>query len=61
MRTEEIILIPKRMFASHQPVKKEVLENPLYKQKSTQLCKETSPTQWKNQRKHLNQLRLQTN
>ena len=37
MRTEEFILIPKRMFASHQPVKKEVLDNPLYKQKATQL------------------------
>ena len=37
MLTEEIILIPKRMFASHQPVKKEVLDNPLYKQKAAQL------------------------
>ena len=37
MRTEEFILIPKRMFASHQPVKKEVLDNPLYKQKAAQL------------------------
>ena len=36
MRTEEFILIPKRMFASHQPVKK-VLDNPLYKQKAAQL------------------------
>ena len=37
MRTEEFILIPKRIFASHQPVKKEVLDNPLYKQKAAQL------------------------
>ena len=37
MHTEEFILIPKRIFASHQPVKKEVLENPLYKQKAAQL------------------------
>ena len=37
MLTEEFILIPKRMFASHQPVKKEVLDNPLYKQKAAQL------------------------
>ena len=37
MRTEEFILIPKRMFASHQPVKKEILDNPLYKQKAAQL------------------------
>ena len=37
MHTEEFILIPKRMFASHQPVKKEVLDNPLYKQKAAQL------------------------
>ena len=36
MHTEEFILIPKRMFASHQPVKK-VLDNPLYKQKAAQL------------------------
>ena len=37
MHSEEFILIPKRMFASHQPVKKEVLDNPLYKQKAAQL------------------------
>ena len=37
MHTEEFILIPKRMFASHQPVKKEVLDNPFYKQKAAQL------------------------
>ena len=37
MHTEEFILIPKRKFASHQPVKKEVLDNPLYKQKAAQL------------------------
>ena len=37
MHTEEFILIPKRMFASYQPVKKEVLDNPLYKQKAAQL------------------------
>ena len=37
MHTEEFILIPKRIFASHQPVKKEVLDNPLYKQKTAQL------------------------
>ena len=35
--TEEFILIPKRIFASHQPVKKEVLDNHLYKQKAAQL------------------------
>ena len=37
MHTEEFILIPKRIFASHQPVKKEVLDNPLYKQKTAEL------------------------
>ena len=37
MHTEEFILFPKRIFASHQPVKKEVLDNPLYKQKTAQL------------------------
>ena len=37
MHTDEFILIPKRMFASHQPVKKEFLDNPLYKQKAAQL------------------------
>ena len=37
MRTEKFILIPKRMFASHQPVKQEVLDNTLYKQKAAQL------------------------
>ena len=37
MHTEEFILIPKRMFASHQPAKQEVLDNPLHKQKATQL------------------------
>ena len=37
MHTEEFILFPKRMFASHQPVDKEVLDNPLYKQKTAQL------------------------
>ena len=37
MHTEEFILIPKRMFASHQPLKKEVLNNPLYKQKAAQM------------------------
>ena len=37
MHTEEFILIPKRMFASHQPIKKEVLDNPLYIQKAAQL------------------------
>ena len=37
MHTEEFILIPKRMFLSHQPVKKEILENPNYEQKAAQL------------------------
>ena len=37
MHTEKFILIPKRIFASHQPVKKEVLDNPLYKQNAAQL------------------------
>ena len=37
MHTEEIILIPKRMFVSHQPVKNEILENPNYEQKAAQL------------------------
>ena len=37
MHTEEFILIPKRMFFSHQPVKNEILENPNYEQKATQL------------------------
>ena len=39
MRTEEFTLILKRMFASHQPVKKEILDNPLYKQKAAQLSR----------------------
>ena len=33
MHTEEFILIPKRMFLSHQSVKNEILENPIYEQK----------------------------
>ena len=37
MHTEEFILIPKRMFLSDQPVKTEILENPIYKQKAAQL------------------------
>ena len=37
MHTEEFILIPKRMFLSHQPVKNETLENPNYEQKAAQL------------------------
>ena len=37
MHTEEFILIPKRMFLSHQPVKNEILENPNYEQKAAQL------------------------
>ena len=37
MHTEEFILIQRRKFASHQPVKKEVLDSPLYKQKTAQL------------------------
>ena len=37
MHTEEFILIPKRMFLTHQPVKNEILENPNYEQKAAQL------------------------
>ena len=37
MHTEEFILIPKRMFLSHQPVKNEILENPNYEHKAAQL------------------------
>ena len=37
MHTEEFILIPKRIFASNQPVKEEALDNPLYKQKAAQV------------------------
>ena len=37
MHTEEFILIPKRIFLSHQPVKNEILENPNYEQKAAQL------------------------
>ena len=37
MHTEEFILIPKRMFLSHQPVKNKILENPNYEQKAAQL------------------------
>ena len=33
----EFILIPKRMFLSHQPVKNKILENPIYEQKAAQL------------------------
>ena len=35
--TEEIILIPKKMFMSTQPAKSEMIDNPVYKQKATQL------------------------
>ena len=37
MYTEEFILIPKRMFMSTQPAKIEIFDNPVYKQKATQL------------------------
>ena len=37
MYTEEFILIPKRMFMSTQPAKSEIFDNPVYKQKATQL------------------------
>ena len=37
MHKEEFILIPKRMFLSHQPVKNEILEIPNYEQKAAQL------------------------
>ena len=35
--TEEFILIPKRIFMSTQPAKREIFDNPVYKQKATQL------------------------
>ena len=37
MRAEEFVLIPKRMFVSKQPTRKEILDNPIYKQKAAQL------------------------
>ena len=37
MHSEEFILIPKRMFMSTQPAKSEIFDNPVYKQKATQL------------------------
>ena len=37
MYTEEFILIPKRMFMSTQPAISEIFDNPVYKQKATQL------------------------
>ena len=37
MHTVEIILVLKRMFLSHQPVKNEILENSIYEQKTAQL------------------------
>ena len=37
MYTEEFNLNPKRMFMSTQPAKREISDNPVYKQKATQL------------------------
>ena len=37
MHAEEFVLIPKRMFVSKQPTRKEILDNPIYKQKAAQL------------------------
>ena len=37
MHAEELILIPKRMFTSKNQTKKEVFDNPIYQQKTTQL------------------------
>ena len=37
MYTEEFILIPRRIFMSTQPAKSEIFDNPVYKQKATQL------------------------
>ena len=37
MHTEKFILIPKRKFLSHQPVKNEILKNPIHEQKAAQL------------------------
>ena len=37
MYTKEFILISKRMFMSTQPAKSEIFDNPVYKQKATQL------------------------
>ena len=37
MHTEEFVLIPKRMFISKNPTKGEILDNPIYQQKATQL------------------------
>ena len=36
MHTEEFICIRKRLFSSHQPVKNECLENPIYEEKAAQ-------------------------
>ena len=37
MYTEQFIIIPKRMFMSTQPAKSEIIDDPVYKQKATQL------------------------
>ena len=37
MHAEEFVLIPKRMFVSKQPTRREILDNPIYKQKAAQL------------------------
>ena len=37
MHAEEFVLIPKRMFLSKKPTKEEILDNPIYQQKATQL------------------------
>ena len=52
MHTKEVILIPKRMFLSRQPVKNEILENHFYEQKAAQLSlfqrKQSEKTQKEN-------------
>ena len=37
MHAEEFVLIPKRMFVSKQSTRKQILDNPIYKQKTAQL------------------------
>ena len=38
MHAEEFISIPKKIFISRNPIKKEIFDNPIYRQKATQLA-----------------------
>ena len=37
MQAEEFVLIPGRMFISKNPIKEEIIDNPIYQQKANQL------------------------